>query len=217
MTALSLVTTYPDDRQDSHSDQGNELVSSLLAYYHAASETTKSEGRSWYADQREIVRELAQSYSLSLSVVAAVVSALSPMTKWEQNIAGAVRLIHAWRNDEQIPDNATLFRSNATKAWAILSGDITPADAFKGGPKTRAFWRNLSGDESHATVDTWMIRAAGVHTEWTSTDGKVTQKEYRAIAHAIIAAASAVGETVAQFQAIVWLQIRDHHDTRVAA
>lgn len=184
----------------------SDCVQNLLAAYHRATVEQKIAGRSWYADQREVVRMLAERHALDVSVVAAVVSALSPQTNWAQNIAGAARLIQAWADGaSEPPRNSTLYYKNALKAWAILTGDVRPDAAFAKAPKTRAFWRNLSGDETAATVDTWMLRAAGVRDQYKNG---LTPAAYRPLADAIETAAAIVGEPTAQFQAIVWVVVR---------
>ena len=188
----------------------SDPVQNLLAAYHAASPDQRAAGRSWYADQREIVRVLASKHDVPVSIVAAVVSALSPQTNWAQNIAGAARLLEAYsRGDSAPPRNATLYYKNAEKAWRLVSGELSPDDAFAKAPKTRAFWRNLSGDETAATVDTWMLRAAGVREQYKNG---LTPAAYRPLADAIAQAAAVVGEPVAQFQAIVWVVVRGSAD-----
>lgn len=185
----------------------------LVAYYQTASEEHRAAGRSWYADQREVIRDIATAHKLPVTIVAAVVSSLSPQCPWERNIAGALRTIRAFESGEsEPPRSATVYYSNAIKAWAILHGSISPESAFQNAPKTRAFWRNLSGDESHATVDIWMARAAGLGNTGTADDGRITARQYREVAQAIKDGAQRTGETVAAFQAIVWVTIRGSAD-----
>jgi hypothetical protein len=65
-----------------------ERIDSLLSWYRRAPEDVKSEGRHWYDSQREMIRELATAHNLAVPCVAAVVAALSPMTRWTENVAG---------------------------------------------------------------------------------------------------------------------------------
>lgn len=180
-------------------------VRRLLDWYDGAPEDIKADGRAWYSEQREIIRELSEQHKLTVETVAAVVAALSPMTRWTENVAGSIRMLRAREmGSSQPPRNCTLFYKNACKAWQILDG-ADPHVLFSGSPKVRAFWRNLMGDESEVTVDTWMIRAVG---EGDTFANGLKPKPYREIAQAVQDAAHMVGETAAQFQAIVWLQIR---------
>lgn len=187
----------------------DDVVSRLVSHYLRATEDQKFSGRTWYDAQREVIRDLSYTHDIPVTIVAAVVSALSPQTPWARNIAGAVRLIRAYQTgDAEPPRSVTVYYSNAIKAWSLLSGSISPESAFASAPKTRAFWRNLCGDESHATVDIWMARACGVSNTGTTSDGRMSQKLYRQLASALRAAAETVGEPVAQFQAIVWIVVR---------
>lgn len=184
----------------------DQRVSNLLTWYYAAPEDVKSEGRQWYDAQREMIREVAHSSYLPLPTVAAVVAALSPLTRWTQNVAGAIRLIHAYQRDDATtpPRNATLFYRNAVKAWRILDGEA-PEVLLSGSPKVWSFYCNLIGDESAVTIDTWMLRAMEEHK-----DAKQGLKlnRYLDMAADVREAARQVGETAAAFQAIVWVQIR---------
>lgn len=182
-------------------------VQSVLSWYERSTQDQRAEGRAWYADQREIVRLLAQRHGVSAECVAAVVSALSPQTRWSANIAGAARLLAAWSAGETAaPRNATLYYKNAEKAWRILTGEVSADAAFKNGPKTRAFWRNLSGDETAVTVDVWMARALALDTSKFASG--IKPNVYRECAEAVAEAARIVGEPPAQFQAIVWVTVR---------
>jgi hypothetical protein len=184
----------------------DEQVASLLRWYGSAGEDVRAEGRRWYSDQREVLRTVANENALPLCTVAAVTAALSPMTRWQQNLAGTIRLLRAWRcGEDSAPANCTLFHKNAAKAWAIVVDGADPADLFTGSPKVMAFWRNLCGDESAVTIDTWMLRA--VDEDRLANQG-LKLAPYRKIAEAVVTAAEMVGETPAEFQAIVWLQIR---------
>jgi hypothetical protein len=180
-------------------------VSRLLEWYGRAGEDVKAEGRGWYDASREIVRELAARYGLEAETVAAAMAALSPMTRWPENVAGTIRLLRAWdAGDESPPRNCTLFYKNAMKAWWILA-DTSPALVFKNSPKVFAFWRNLCGDEQAVTVDTWMLRAVGEDAAARSGAKPAT---VRRVSDAVREAALRVAETPAQFQAIVWVGIR---------
>jgi S-adenosylmethionine:diacylglycerol 3-amino-3-carboxypropyl transferase len=73
------------------------------------------------------------------------------------------------------------------------------------GPKTVAFWRNITGDLDAVTVDVWAARAA---TGDRSRD-RVTAKQYQTIAAAYRAAADIVGANPRDVQAAVWVHTRN--------
>jgi hypothetical protein len=180
-------------------------VTFLLSWYNSAPEDVKDEGRRWYDNQRELIRELSRTHSLPVDTVAAVVAALSPMTRWPENIAGAIRMLRAFESGAaEPPRNCTLFYKNACKAWGILHGE-NAWELFTHSPKVRSFWRNLVGDEDAVTIDTWMARAVG--EDKLAAQG-LKPEPYNRIVAAVKDAAQQVAETPAEFQAIVWVQIR---------
>ena len=183
----------------------DEHVAALAHWYGRADENVKAEGRAWYDASREIVRELAAPHHLPHDMVAASLAALSPMTRWTANVAGTIRLLHAYEHHlSRAPRNCTLFYKNAAKAWAILHGG-NPWDLFDRSPKVFAFWRNLCGDEQAVTVDTWMLRAVG---EDVAASGGAKPAMVNRVSAAVRECAWKYGETPASFQAIVWVQIR---------
>lgn len=193
--------------------ESHDRIAALLSWYRNAPEDVKHEGRGWYDAQREMVRELAALHGIDVETIAAVIAALSPMTRWTENVAGAIRMLREFERDPNglAPRGCTLFWKNAAKAWWLLhghnglGGPMTPAQAFAQSPKVFAFWRNLIGDENEVTVDTWMLRAMGVGERFGNG---LKPKPYRELAQDIRDAARRVGETPAQFQAIVWVAIR---------
>lgn len=179
-------------------------VESLLSWYQGATIEQQHSGRTWYDDQRTIVREIALAEGVSPVTVAAVVAALSPQCPWQRNIAGAIRLIRAFRNGEDAaPRDCTIYYRNAVKAWRILQG-ADAAEVFVTSPKVLPFWRNLCGDENAVTIDTWMLRACGV-VEWRKGARPAL---VNALTEAVEEAALKCAETPADFQAIVWVTIR---------
>jgi hypothetical protein len=183
----------------------DEHVAELMSWYHRADEDGKEEGRQWYSVQREVIRALAASHYMPFGKVAAVMAALSPMTRWTENVAGCIRILRAFEQGEDAaPRNCTLIYRNAEKAWAILH-DADPHVLFTKSPKVTAFWLNLCGDEQAVTIDTWMLRAVG--EDKLAANG-CHVAAYRRIVDAVKDAAESVGEVPAQFQAIVWVQIR---------
>ncbi len=179
-------------------------VEHLMSWYQGASEECRKAGREWYDVQREAIRTISQAYAVKYSTCAAVVAALSPRTQWAQNLAGAARLIRAWKNDQEMPTNVTLYRKNAVKAWRILNGEHA-YDVFATSPKVFAFWSNLMGDETAITVDTWMVKSVG---EERGAKSGIKAPLYNRISAAVRDAAFQVGEVPSDFQAIVWCAVR---------
>ena len=79
------------------------------------------------------------------------------------------------------------------------------------GKKTNAFARNLSGDLDAVTIDTWMIKAAGIVREPGKKKG-INDTEYNTLALALTKVADANNMPPAVVQAIIWIQIRGKAD-----
>lgn len=97
---------------------------------------------------------------------------------------------------------AGTYPANAEKAARILLG-VHPATVVSG-PKVSAFWRAICGDPAAMTLDRWAIRAADHPCDpWPGKRASAMLRDaYRV-------AAERVGETVRDFQAIVWIVERD--------
>lgn len=182
-----------------HGAERAHAVRRLVALYLDADPETRQAGRRWYSDASRAVERLA-SPEVPYHRAAAIVAALSPRTRWRENLRMAEDVI------ARRPVGG--LRKNIAKAEAIRDGaELTgrPGDALGGdAPKVRAFWRNIIGDGWNVTLDVWATRAA--------TGGKLdaprSTAEYARLAEAYKRAAEAVGERPCDFQAIVWLVVR---------
>jgi hypothetical protein len=172
--------------------KAHHIVKRLLAHWRAADKATREAGARWYTQARDACQDMAREHGCSLNTACGVVAALSPRIHWVRNLAVA-RDCLARRPVRGV------FRVNLAKADAMRDG-LAPLDALRG-PKTRAFYRALVGDESGAVIDVWMLRAAG----WTRS---LTSKAYQLVASALVAAAKLARTTVARFQAAVWTHVR---------
>lgn len=163
-------------------------------HYRAAGESTAQlEGSTWYRRSRCAARSLARANGCTLSQAAGVIAAISPRMRWGANL----RLADAILKGEQVTG---VFGANLAKAHRIMAGE-RPLDVL-GGNKVRAFYRAIMGDESSVVIDVWMLRAAG----WDKRS--LTPRKYQRVAAALTEAAKAVGVSLADFQAIVWTQVR---------
>ena len=144
----------------------------------------------WYRESRRTARALARKHGHTLSRSAGVIAALSPRTQWAANISGADHILGGG-------DTGPGFNANVEKACRIRDGE-RPLQVL-GGPKVTAFYRAIMGDKHAAVVDVWMWRAMGV------APGDVP---YAVAEAALREAASKAGVAVADFQAIVWTQVR---------
>jgi hypothetical protein len=166
--------------------------SRLLAHYLAAQPHELSAGDGWYAGARRTVRALAREFGVTERCAAGVIAALSPRVKWEQNVRLAC---DALANRPRIIGS---LRANEAKALRIRSGEA-PLVVLRG-PKVRAFYRALIGDESSGVIDVWMARAMRLR--------RLTERTYLRAVEAMRRVAAYVGTTVARLQATVWTVVR---------
>ena len=166
----------------------------FVAHYRAANEARIFEGEQWYREARAEARRISRRREVTLGQAAGVIAALSPRMRWSSNVRLADALCAGF-------EVRGVFAANLAKAERILSGE-RPLDVL-GGDKVRAFYRAImAGGGKHVVLDVWMMRAAG----WTKAT--LTSREYASLVEALTAAAARVGEAPANFQAVVWAQVR---------
>lgn len=175
------------------------LTRKILSRTMSATTEQVEQGKAWYSNARETVRNLSEMGGLTTTEVAGIIAALSPQTRWSVNVDGAQRVVMAKKNRRRLPSGVTLYEKNAKKAWKIAGG--TQPWAVLGGRKVIPFYDNLRGDEDSVTVDTWIWKGAGL-------TGTLTDAKMRAIQRAYVVVARRLQVTPAQAQAIDWIVIR---------
>lgn len=170
------------------------LARKLVALWHAADAAARTAGVQWYRAARAMARKLGRQHNVTTATAAGVIAALSPRLTWSYNVVAANLVLG---QAERVPG---VFRANLAKARAIANG-ARPLSVLSG-PKVRAFYRALCGDESAAVVDVWTARAAGVNPEGLSP------QLYDQVARALKMGADEVGTTTSAFQAVAWVAVR---------
>lgn len=166
------------------------LTRRILRVFDSATASDFEAGARWYDDARELAVSLSAHTGGDVERSAAVIAALSPRTPWARNVAAATALLAA---GEVIP--GVLGRNLATAQQARATGI-----AALGGPKTRRFAANISGDDHAVTVDVWAARVAGISEKALQRKGV-----YDAVERAYRKAAYARGVTPATMQATTWV------------
>lgn len=159
---------------------------------HWANHAARLEGSVWYANARQAARGIARSSGHTLATTCGVIAALSPRLGWTHNV-NAARAMCEGRATTGI------FKASRAKAEAILRGE-RPLRVLRG-PKVRAFYRALMGDETAAVIDVWTARVAGVRPDHVT-------RRYDEIAAALARGAAMVGTTTARLQATAWVAER---------
>ncbi len=193
----------------------------LYRLYELASEADKTAGRAWYDSARDEIVALAIKHETTTHIVAGVVAALSPNTRWSRALIDADRVLGVGLSPYELADyhecTVTTYNSNKVKAFAIAELDWRPAPLAPGGdgalrpidilrgPKVVPFYLNLVGDSSALTLDSHAYNAfCGFRATGSDLPGMRAQLA-RDAREAYIRAADVKQETVAAFQAIIWL------------
>ncbi len=183
----------------------------LENWYKAANIDQLARGMEWYSDAQRYCTWLAQRYCLDPYTTACVISALSPHNKWERNKTDAANLIECWINGGSPEDvKVCTFNRNKQRAFDILNDGL---GISKISPKTHAFAMNVGLlSEKHVTIDRWHLRACmhSVNAEIDlSANYSLTPKQYQRIEQLTASLADKYGVTAYQFQAVVWVVIRE--------
>lgn len=176
----------------------------IVQVWHLATTAEHNVGMQWYADALTLAAELDPTDPRR---GAGVIAVLSPMTSWAQNVANA-RSAYAGISPP------TLSR-NAAKAMAMARGGRP--ERYVSGPKVTAFWLAICGESGPATID----RHAGdicLGRPCTDTERELSlRKGGRKLMQAAYAlAATDLGVTTHQVQAVTWVAWRRVYDIKAA-
>ena len=163
-----------------------------------------ADAASWYETATDDINAFADAFGFDRDAVAAVVAILSPRVQVSRNARLAVQYLL-----EGSDDGIMEQRINAIERF-VRYGKLT---GYTHGHKVFAFYRNLSGDFDHVTIDTWMSKIYGIDFN-TITDAQ--RSELQADVKAI---ADAAGITPAAAQAALWVGYRElqgHSDSEGA-
>ena len=184
-------------------------IANLVAQYETAAEEVQEAGALWYFQARREAQRIGRETGIPWHRVAAAIAVLSPLQPWEKNLEMAETLATAISRDDRIPEPQT-FGLNWSKAIEVLHGE--PILEHVKGPKVTAFYFAICGDDSRAVVDSWMCKLLG----WEKGAPK-PGKVYDHLAAFIHAAAREVNVSVTEFQATLWVQVRDYGEDLAAA
>jgi hypothetical protein len=170
----------------------------LFVAYHRATEAQKRRGRAWYDAARAACADIAAETGVDVERVAAVLAITSPDARLVQNVEWTRAACRAGAGAGRYP------RDQRPKVYRALNDrPERVADSVRG-PKVTAFYRAIMGDNDVLVIDRWAAFAAGEPRD------KVPNASQRiALEAAYQNVAAMVGESVRDFQAIVWIQVRE--------
>jgi len=163
-----------------------------------------ADASSWYESATDDINAFADAFGFDRDTVAAVVAILSPRVQVSRNARLAVQYLLEG-STEGVMDQRVKAIERYIR-YGYLNGDTH-------GKKVFAFYRNLSGDFDHVTIDTWMAKIYGIEFQGiTNTEREDLQADVKAIA-------DAAGITPAAAQAALWVGYRElqgHSDSEGA-
>lgn len=167
------------------------------------------EGVLWYSEAQNVAHSLADTYGVTAEVAAGVISALSPNNKWDRNKLDAATVLAAVETGTPATSvKVCTYNANKAKAFDIAMGN---RKVLKQSPKTYAFAQNVGNlSPDHVTIDKWHLRAMQTASRsYTDAKTSVTPKQYRILEQETVKIAKEFGLSGYEFQAIVWVTIRD--------
>lgn len=197
------------------------MVRRITRQYRASTADHLAAGLGWYAECLRVCRAIARTYGVSVELVVGVLAAKSPRCRFSTNVVFAERIVAAAvRGDTECPRSG--LRETSGQAWRIAQGEA-PLSVLRG-QKVRAFYANILGDVDAVTVDVWAHAVAlGAWKTDPRTgqrvpagDGRMTPRQYRAIADAYRRAARILGVTPRECQAACWVAARGTKPTDAA-
>lgn len=173
----------------------------ILRMFQSATTEQVAEGIAWYSIARSYAVTLARRYRVSKQCAAGVIAALSPQVSWKKNKEYAAIILRGKVNGAK--PRTYCIQGNWNKAWRIALGE-SPLSVL-GGPKVRAFYRNICGkNDRSVTVDVWAKRVA---EPWVA-DMAFKEPHYAVLSKAYQTVADALGMVPAHLQATCWITVR---------
>lgn len=160
--------------------------------------TTRAEIRAaclWYEQALAEAYSVADSARVTVEVGAGILAAFSPRTRWAHN----VRLAHAYATGRPTP-GLSASRAAADRVTAHGLEALT-------GPKVSEFARAILGDRDAVVIDSWMMKAAGIHDR-----DAPSPVQRRRIADAVRILARRHNTTPRTMQALLWIRVRGSAD-----
>lgn len=181
-----------------------KVSKNLDKYFNLATEEQIADGLLWYKDANTFCVETAKQFGITPSIVASVVSALSPRNKWKTNLRDTISVLEAVSKGVGPNDiKVSTFHTNKFKAFAIANGQTEITNDSR---KTYSFVCNVGQlDADRVTVDVWHLRAC-----FDRTIGALGKLAYDQLERLTISKAKKLGLKGYEYQAIVWVSAQSN-------
>ena len=188
----------------------------ITSLFWEARDAERERGLEWYDRAYSWADRTAREFDKRTLIVAHVISALSPLNVWEENLRDALRLLKRdAANDGPTGLTVCTFRQQKQKAWHIATyGSAKP----QSGNKTENFAVNIGRPwrDGPVTVDRH-ARDAALHAPEGADDVSLTDLRYENISEAyrgardVLQAQGYPHVRAHEVQAVVWIVWRRKH------
>ncbi len=186
------------------------MVKRILVWFDRATPAEVAAGAAWYGEAYRTADTMAAATGFPIDTVAAVISHLSPQTRWVANVNAAWSLL---ATDTRAPGMLT---ANYDRAMAAVHAEDPLATFGPRAQKTAAFALAILGDHDSVVIDVWAARATlqgaryRFRDELADENARILKRAgvYAALVAAYRSAARSRGVTPCAMQAIVWTVIR---------
>ncbi len=181
-----------------------KTVSLIYGYLNTATNEEIKDGITWYPDANKIVTDMSILHNIDSFKCSAVLSALSPANKWQQNIKDCNLVLDSFNNNVHYTDiKVSTYHSNKIKAYNILNNTIQLS--YNGSFKTYSFCQNIAYlNDNYITLDMWMVRAL-----LNKANHTFTIKQYETLHKCFKIVSQETGLKVYEIQAVVWVTFRN--------
>jgi thermostable 8-oxoguanine DNA glycosylase len=181
----------------------------LRFWFEQATPYEVRDGLNWYKDANSFVTEQSLKLNVDRLILSAALADLSPRNEWERNKFDLLTVVDAVKNGIcQTKVKVCTFNKNKAKAFDRIKGILPLKET---GMKTYSFSKNVGElDSNFVTIDSWHLRACQTRS-MTRKNVKetVTAKQYKEVAELTLKVAHEYGLKGYEFQAIVWVVIRN--------
>lgn len=179
-----------------------KTVNNILRVY---SKTSIDQRNDWYSEANDFCLDLSERYHISNSIVIGILSALSPLKKWDQNKKITEDLIEN--------KDCRQMRIFVGKALAILESDGTDKSILKilNGKKISAFYLNIKYPENNdtSTIDRHSLSIA-LGYKINDSEYNMTKIQYKFFVDCYKIASKKANTTLLLMQSSTWQYFREN-------
>ena len=158
----------------------------LVELFRSATRAQRRRGKHWYATAEQAVERMASEHGVGKTRVACIMAITSPRCQLVTNIRRTERAL----------------RGERVRGFGYMDRQVLSPIASLNGPKVVPFAKAILGHDT-LVLDTWALAACGI-------EGKPTAEQRREAHAAYVAAAKRCRQSLRDFQAIVWIAMRDN-------